>query len=271
MYKIIACDLDETLLSTDRHVSRRNVDAIRAAGARGVKFVPATGRGYKTVAGTLEELGLYQQPDEYVISFNGGAISENRDDRVLHFEALPFALAEKLYQCGLEYDVCIHVYTREDVYAWNLFPQEKAYLEGRNPIIEITDTDLQFLKGREIVKILYANTDTAYLRQIAEDLHEVTDGLDVSYSSGRYIEFNHGGVNKGAGLVRLADMLGVDPGDTIAIGDNFNDLSMIRDAGLGVGVANVADELRSECDYICSADHDHDAIAEVIEKFILNL
>ena len=60
--------------------------------------------------------------------------------------------------------------------------------------------------------------------------------MDVSYSSNRYIEFNHKGVNKGAGLKKLADLLRIDIQDTIAIGDNYNDLSMIKDAGLGVGV-----------------------------------
>lgn len=60
--------------------------------------------------------------------------------------------------------------------------------------------------------------------------------MDVSYSSNRYIEFNHQGVNKGQGLKKLADILGVDIKETIVIGDNFNDLSMIKVAGLGVGV-----------------------------------
>ena len=75
MYKIIACDLDETLLSDDRSISKENIEAIQKAKELGVKFVPATGRGYNTVDGTLKELGLYDLENEYVISYNGGAIS----------------------------------------------------------------------------------------------------------------------------------------------------------------------------------------------------
>ena len=74
MYKIIACDLDETLLSDDRSISKENIEAIQKAKELGVKFVPATGRGYNTVDGTLKELGLYDLENEYVISYNGGAL-----------------------------------------------------------------------------------------------------------------------------------------------------------------------------------------------------
>ena len=77
-------------------------------------------------------------------------------------------------------------------------------------------------------------------------------------------------MNKGAGLKKLAKILGVDIKDTIAIGDNFNDLSMIRDAGLGVGVANVAKDMRGDCDYICENNCDNNAVSEVLEKFIFN-
>ena len=78
MYKIIACDLDETLLSDDRTISKENIEAIQKAKELGVKFVPATGRGFNTVGGTLKDLGLYDLENEYVISYNGGAITENK-------------------------------------------------------------------------------------------------------------------------------------------------------------------------------------------------
>lgn len=90
MYKIIACDLDETLLSDDRSISKENIEAIQKAKELGVKFVLATGRGYNTVDGTLKELGLYDLENEYVISYNGGAISENKGSKLLHFEGITF-------------------------------------------------------------------------------------------------------------------------------------------------------------------------------------
>lgn len=270
MYKIVACDLDETLLSTDRTISAGNKKAIAEAAKLGVKFVPASGRNYISIDAQLKELGVLGAENEYVISFNGGAITENKNHRLLHFDGISFELAEELWKRGQNYDVCTHVYTLDAVYAYNLFQGEKDYLAGRMEVQEVFDKTLDFIRGQEIVKCLYTNTDRAYLQKIAEDLKDITGDVDVSYSSNRYLEFNKLGVNKGAGLNRLAEILGVDMKDTIAIGDNFNDLAMIKAAGLGVGVANVVKDMRADCDYICERDCNHDAIAEVLEKFILS-
>ena len=269
MYKIIACDLDETLLKLDRTIDERDKEAIKKAKQLGVKFVPATGRGYNSVSDTLKELGLYEEEGEFVISYNGGAISENKGSKVIYFKGITFEQASFLYKKGLEYDVCIHVYTKDMVYAYNYLQEEIDYLAGRMEVREIFDKDIEFLRGQDIVKVLYMNTDYAYLKKIEEELSEYTKDLDVSYSSNRYIEFNHVGVNKGQGLKRLAELLDVDIKDTIAIGDNFNDLSMIKVAGLGVGVANAVEGMKKDCDYVCEATCNEAAIAEVINKFIL--
>lgn len=270
MYRIIACDLDETLLSSDHSVCKRNLEAIEKARKAGVKFVPATGRGYHSVEPTLRQLGLMGEKEEYVISFNGGAITENFQNRLLHFEGISFELARTLYERGLTYDVGIHIYTRDMVYASNITPEDFESLSARMKISWIPDDSLDFLRGTDIVKALYVNTDHEYLRGIEADYQDLASLMDISYSSNRFIEFNRKGVNKGAGLLSLARLLGVRPEETIAIGDNFNDLSMIKAAGLGAGVRNSIEGLKKDCDYITEASNDEGAVAEVIEKFILS-
>ena len=270
MYKLIACDLDETLYGNDRTIPARNVEAIKRASELGVKFIPATGRGYNSVRETLVDLGLLDKEGEYVISYNGGAITENKGNRLLHFQGLPFEEAEELYRRGLNYDVCIHVYTREMVYAYNITQEEIARLSKRMQVTEVFDRDLQFLAGQDIAKVLYENRDFDYLKKIEEELKDITGNMDVSFSSNRYIEFNSKGVTKGAGLRFVAEMLGIKREETIAIGDNFNDLSMIQEAGLGVGVQNTIQGMWQYCDYITEATNDEGGVGEVIEKFILN-
>jgi len=98
MYKLIASDLDETLLKLDRTISEEDKEAIRWCRENGIYFVPATGRGYNSVQGTLQELDLYDLKDQYVISYNGGAVTENNGNRLLHFEGISFELAEVLVQ-----------------------------------------------------------------------------------------------------------------------------------------------------------------------------
>lgn len=267
-FRLIACDLDETLLGADRAVSAKNAEAVKKAMAAGVKFVPATGRGYRSVGNVLDTLGLADKENEYVISFNGGAITENKDSRLLHFEGLSFALAKDLYLRGIQYNVCVHVYTKDMVYAYRLWQEEIDYLAGRMGITETFEKTLDFLEGEDIVKMLYMNTDYAYLKQIEKDLEHLTSEIDISYSANRYIEFNKKGVTKGSGMMALANLLGIKREETIAIGDNFNDLSMIQAAGLGVCVQNAVEEMKPLCGYVTKAAYDESAVAEVIEKFV---
>lgn len=270
MYKLIAIDLDETLLKTDKTVSKRNVEALQKADEMGVRIVIATGRGIETVTDTLKAIDFYDKENEYVISFNGGALTENKGTEFLYTDGLSFEFASELYKRGLDYDVGMQVYTKEDIYAYNYSEEERNHLEPEIQPIEVFDKDLDFLKGTEIIKILFMNLDQEYLRQVEADLKDLTVDSDVSYSSNRYIEFNHKGVNKGAGLTYLANRLGIDMSETMAIGDNYNDWSMFKVAGFSVGVNNMVDELRSEVDYISDKTNDEDAVAAIIEKFIFN-
>lgn len=270
MYKLIACDLDETLLTTkEKKVSSKNIAAIQAARKLGVKFVPATGRGYNSISRTLEELELTNQPNEYVISLNGGAITENAGSKFLYVNALPRELAERLFERGVEYGICMQVHTKDKTYFYNLSEDEKAYQAGRMPTEEFFTPNLDFLKGQEVVKIVFVNSDVPYLEKLEQEMKPILGNVDVSYSSNRFLEFNNKGVSKGQGLLKLAQLLNIAPEETIAIGDNFNDLPMIQASGLGVGVKNSVEGIKKYCDYITTTTCDEDAVAEVIEKFIL--
>ena len=269
MIEIIACDLDETLLGKTGKVSQRNAEVIRQATDKGIHFVIATGRGFCTVQGTLAELGLAERCDEYVISFNGGALTENCGNKLLHYQGICFDKAAELYNRGLGYDVCIHVYTKTRVFVKNFVPSEREYLSHKMQVIEIDDDNIDFLRGHDIVKCVYMNEDRGYLEKIAEELLHITGNLDVSYSSNRYVEFNDKGVTKGSGLIRLAELLDIPIANTMAIGDNANDVAMLKAAGVGVAVANATVEAKAAADYITKVNFYDDAVAEAIESIAL--
>lgn len=269
MYKLIACDLDETLLSDDKHVCQKNREAIAQAQKMGVKFVPATGRGFKSVENTLKEIDLFGRSNQYVISFNGACVTENKTEQVLLFNGLNYKIANELYKFGLKQDVCIHVYTKDTVYVYNLNENERKYMTGRLKFVEIDESDLTFLKNEPIAKVLYQNNNQVYLQQVAAKLGNLASKLDISYSSNRYLEFNQKGVNKGAGLIWLAHKLGFSTSETMALGDNFNDLSMLKVAGLGVGMKNTNPKMKDKCDVITKATNNEGGVAEAIKKFVL--
>lgn len=272
-YKLIACDLDETLLNDEHLVGKRNVDAIRKAREEyGVKFVPATGRGFMQIQPELKELELHDLSKEYVISFNGGALTENKDNRIIEFKGLEFSKMKEIFEAGLNFDVCIHVYTPDNLYVYNISESEQERIKNQKlEVIYPKENSVDFLKDTPISKILYQNVDVPYLMSLEDGLKPITDGhCAVSYSSNRYMEFNALGVDKGQGLIDLANKLGIAIEDTIAVGDNYNDMAMLKVAGLSVAANNAVDDVKAACDYTTSANNNEGVVAELIEKFIFN-
>lgn len=273
MYKLIACDLDETLLNSDKEICKRNVDAIvKARKDYGVYFVPTTGRGYTCIDNVLHILDVYDAKQEYTISNNGGVVTENKGYRELSFHELPFDIASMLFSYGYEKDVCIQIFTAVDVYVFHLNEDERKWLFSFKPdSIVCEETSIAFLKDIPITKMLFQNTDVSYLRELGKEIEKLAQGrVVISYSSNRYLEMNAIGVNKGLGLRTLCSYLNIDLSETIAIGDNYNDIGMLKEAGLSAAVANAIPEVKAMCDYVCEQDHNEGAVAEVIERFIFS-
>lgn len=272
MYKLITSDMDETLLNDNKKITPKTIEAVKRATAAGVHFVPNTGRSFTSIQDNLIELGLSQKPDQYVISYNGAAIVENKENQVLQVNALPYEIVDQLFQIGMNENVCIHVYTVDQLYIWNMNINEENYLDGRVTGWHLMrENNIKFLQDTPITKIIFNIEEEAKRLSMQDYVNEhVEFALNISFSSDRYIEFNDPTADKGQGTMALAKKLGIKPSEVIAIGDNSNDLPMIKDAGLGVSVANGRDFVQAAANYVTQADNNHDPIAEVIDKFIFN-
>ncbi|MEG0276255.1 MAG: HAD family hydrolase [Coprobacillus sp.] len=270
MYKMILSDLDETLL-VEHHVPDFNKEAIDKAKEKGVKFVPATGRAYNMIGDILKEIGTYQQADEYSICFNGGLIVENKDDKILHFKGLSFEQCKELFEIGARYDVCVMIFTLKCCYIFKADPDEvQRKTDQKAPFQVIDEYNMDFLKDEKIAKILFEKKDMPYLKSIEQDLLSYIDGkVCASYSSYRYLEFNALGIDKGHGLRWLANYLNIGIDEVIAIGDNYNDVEMIKEAGLGVCVSSASDDIKALSDYVCEEDYHEGAVAKTIERYVL--
>ncbi len=270
-YKLIFCDLDETLLNDQHMVPEINVEWIqKARKEHHVRFVPSTGRGYMQIQPELTQLGLVDQSDEYSLSFNGGALTENKGNRLMEFNGLPFAKMKEIFLFGLKQNVCMHVYTNTTLYVYHLNDGEKQRMTNQKlEAIYPQEDSVDFLKDEPIAKILYQNTDVDYLMSLEDKMTSITKGtVSVSYSSNRYMEFNALGVDKGQGLRDLAKRLGVDISETIAVGDNYNDMAMLGAAGLSVAAGNAVEDVKKACDYTTRANNNEGVVAELIRKFI---
>lgn len=270
-YKMIFSDLDETLLNDEHLVPENNIRWIqKARKEKGVKFVPATGRGYQQIIPELTQLGLNDQPREYCLSFNGACLSENKDLRVIAWHGMAYDVMKSIFDFGLAQNVCIHIYSNNILYVYNLNDDEKSRLTKQKlDYVLLEKPDVTFMQNERIAKILFENTDVAYMMSLEPEMATLTKGkVAVSYSSNRYMEFNSLGVDKGAALKDLAQKLAVPIEQTMAIGDNYNDVAMLNAAGLAIAVGNAVDDVKKACDYTTRADNNKGAVAEAIRKFI---
>ncbi len=271
MYKLVFSDLDETLL-VGNDVPEVNREAIYKMQEKGVKFVVATGRSYNMVDNILKEVHTYEKENEYMVCFNGGLIMECKDHKILHFQGLDRKSAEILFDAGNQRGLCMIVFTLDKCYIFNpdSYEVERKKMQKAPFAVMQEGDDLSKVPG-EIAKMLLVKRDMDYLLKLRGEVEpSVKDDVTLSFSSGRYMECNKLGISKGSGISWLANYLGVDIKDTIAIGDNYNDVSMIKEAGLGACVASSAPEIKKEADYVCQKDFGEGAVAEVIEKFVLN-
>lgn len=270
MYKMILSDLDETLL-VNHHVPAFNQEAVARLNDYGVKFVPATGRAFNMIGEILQELGTYQKENEYSICFNGGLIVENKDDKILYFNGLSFEKTKVLFDKAMDYDVCVLIFTLDCCYIFRADPDEVERKTVQKANFRVIDEyNMDFLKGDKIAKILFERRDMKYLKSIEQDMQSIIgDEYAASYSSHRYLEFNPIGVSKGSALLWLANYLGIKQNEVIAIGDNYNDVSMLEVAGLGACVSSATKDIQELCDYVTKQDYDQGAVKEVIEKFII--
>lgn len=269
MYRLIACDMDETLLDKNAQVSKENQAVVRRLREQGVKFVLASGRGFLSMKGIAKILSLYDMQNEYTISFNGGVITENKDNRVISSNGISFTQMIALFYIGLQHDVGIHIYTIDNVYMYGINEDEKEYIKGRlDGYVTLSDTNVNFLSDHTIIKVLFHHCDRQYLESIkARISSDILSQFSICYSANRYLEFNQKGVSKGAALLKLMEKLNIKPENVMAIGDNDNDISMLKKAGLGIAVGNAIAEAKAAADYVCQATHEESVMVEIENVF----
>ena len=262
MYKLIALDIDDTLLGSDRKLHEIDRAAIARGKAAGIKFTIATGRSYRGSREIMAQAGLSEMP---VINYGGAQTSLYPSGEIIHVDGLDLDIVRELIRFADELGAYIQIYDGDD-YFFRSVSEENEYYKARIGYAGKT-ADILTHEFKSVSKcLLIASPERA--RELAALLREHFAGrLTVSGSNPRYVEINALGVDKGKALRFLTGYLGLTREEVIAVGDNTIDLAMIRYAGMGVAVGNAADIVKQEADYIAPTNDEH-AVAHVIEKFI---
>jgi Cof subfamily protein (haloacid dehalogenase superfamily) len=259
--RLLALDVDGTLLTTDERLTDRNRDALHRAEARGWHVVVVTGRPLPVALPVVHQLGI----GEHVVAANGATIAEVRTGVVLEQASLPGALAVAAIERSRRAvpGVGLAVTTARGFFREPGFLRIAPLAESQG--IEVADA-APAVDDLIYSVVLFADLDARDLRDALAAV--APDGVAVSPSGlAGSVELTVPGVHKGTGVASLCRRLGVDQRDVVAFGDGLNDHEMLAWAGLGVAMDNAQDETKAVADEVAPTNDD-DGVAHVVERLL---
>ncbi len=257
---LFCTDLDGTLYSSDKTVSKQNLDAIEYFKSEGGLFTFITGR----TPSTSKDMYDIIKPNAPYGCFNGGGIYDAKNNKFLwkmslasSAEELIHSVEEQLPQIGIQFNTDDAIYFYKDNFAMQCFRD----LTGA-PYIYSSYEDIR----DSVIKVVFAHSEQAQLDALIKLLnsHKRADEFDFVCSERTLYEILPKGASKGKALCKMAELLGIDIRKTIAVGDYNNDVSMVKAAGVGIAVFNAVDEVKDVADYITVSNDEH-AIAAIID------
>jgi len=262
-YKMIAIDLDDTLLAQDLSISPINRQAISHAVSMGVIVTISTGRMFRSTVPYVEQLKL----DVPVITYQGALIKNAISNEVVLARPLSLDISLEIIEESRKHGVHIQTYIGDDYFFDKHNGYSKMYyalsgIEGR-AVKRLED----FLVEEPLKVLIMDSPETiSYLTGLYTEMFK--GKAEITISKSNYLEFTNIEASKGSALEHLAQSLGIKREEVIAIGDGYNDISMIKYAGLGVAMSNAPEDVKKHADFITHSNED-DGVAHVIKKFVI--
>lgn len=277
--RIIALDLDGTLLDSQKRLSAVNREALEYAAAKGVHIVPTTGRFFGMMPEAVRDLPFVR----YAITINGAQVYDRETDRAIVREEIPVGRAVEIMKLLDGFDVIYDCYRNN--WGWmsaslqdkaEAYATDEHYLkmvrEFRNPVPDLKRHLLDTEPEGGVQKVmLFSRNDepeAKELRAIEKAMAERFPEIKITSSTWNDLEFNNPSAHKGSSLARLAEHLGFGLENCMSFGDGRNDLTMIEAAGIGVAMENAVEEVKAAADHITKSN-DENGVAEAIRRFVL--
>jgi len=264
-YRAIALDLDGTLTNHDKVVTPKTRKALLQAETEGAVIILASGRptyGIEPVAECLE----LDKRGGYILSYNGGNIVNAKTGEKLFAQFLPQDVIPILYRYAKEHRHALLGYAGNEIITEmpdDQYVKEESRINKMN--IRKVGNLLEALEPHP-TKLLMTGDPSDMLRAEQELLDILGEKMDIFRSAPFFLELVPKGIDKAQSLLRLLGKINLTPADMIAFGDGYNDLSMLKLAGMGVAMANAAPEVRAEADYVTSSNEE-DGVAAALEHF----
>lgn len=266
-YKLLVLDLDGTLTNNKKEITENTRNTLIEAQEKGVKIVLASGRPTYGIVPIAEKLEL-KKYGGYILSYNGGEIINWQTGEMMYENVLPDDILPYIYQCAKDNNFAIVTY--KDKYVITEHPDDEYVL--KEAILNVMDTQKvnHFLEAIDfpVPKCLIVG-EAERLAVLEKQMYEsLKDKMGVYRSEPYFLELVPKGIDKAQSLSVLLQKIGYTREEMIAIGDGFNDKSMIEYAGLGVAMANAQEVVKQAADYI-TLSNEEDGVADVVKKFML--
>ncbi|MFD0588565.1 Cof-type HAD-IIB family hydrolase [Paenibacillus sp. GCM10027627] len=264
MYKLIAIDVDDTLLNDELAVTEGTKQALEAAISQGVTVTLATGRMFASAQKIARGINL----NVPIITYQGALVKTLLEGEVLYERSVPTDAAKVLHQYCEKNGLHLQLYVNDELYGTEDNERIQAYSKQSNIPYQI-EPDFSKLIELPMNKMLIID-EPDKLDEVAIELRSlIGDHVHITKSKAHYLEVMHKEGTKGHALQFLAGHIGCTLEQTIAIGDAWNDREMIQAAGLGVAMGNAVPSLKELADYVTLSNNE-DGVRHVIEKFVLN-
>lgn len=268
MIKLVAIDLDGTLLNSKKEISARNKETLAQAKAAGVKIVICTGRPLAAIGIYLDALNLRDNGD-YSITFNGGLVQKNDTGEIIEKASMPLENVRDLYDLATSLNVPLDILSDGLVMQLPASQDYESLYSQLNNLLTFEPYELGQLTADQIYNKAVIAVEQTYLdEQIKKIPSPFYDRYEIIKTRSNLLEFMPKGITKAYGISLLARDLGIKQEEIMTIGDEENDLPMIEYAGLGVAMENAVPRVKDLADVI-TATNDNDGVAQAVGKFVL--
>ncbi|HBL07360.1 MAG TPA: Cof-type HAD-IIB family hydrolase [Clostridium sp.] len=270
-YKLICVDMDGTLLNSKKKISERNLNAINEAHNKGVKFVVVTGRIFVSANYYGDIIGV-KTP---IIASNGAYIREKDLDKAIYEEYLNKEECRVILKLLKKYDIMPQFYSTDTIYTEEIKHSALIYSKANATLPKnrqvairiINEWEKLFEENGNLIKVMVVHEDKERVIAAKEEFlnlksFEVVSSMESSF------EIMKKGTSKGEAVKKICEYYGIHREEVICMGDNENDISMIKFAGVGVAMGNAEEFVKKQADYVALSNED-DGVAHVIEEFIL--
>ncbi len=266
--KILFTDLDDTLLDENKEICRENREKIAQMLEQGHYFVIATGRPTATGKIVVKELGL-TMPGCYMAAFNGAVIYDCAAQRILAQRTIPLYVAKEILDEAHKAGIYIHSYQQDIILTQEHGAELEFYLNKVKMEYRLVSDIYSRLYSEPNKLIMIDLEGQKRLVDFVEKHEKFRENTNLFFSRNEYLEICPKNTDKGSAAAYISQFLGVPKEHVVAVGDERNDIPMIQAAHVGVAVKNGHPDIREAADYVTQNDSAHGAIAEVIDKFIL--